>query len=147
MTFLPKTIDVYIQPSEIFTPISEELTTYIRKLHKKVSVPRLRAVEDLLKKTYKTAPATVKTLTADNVKVIKKLIKSFEKLRDADNPQKEKKYQEAIYETLPSFLSDLALIAKEHNNAVSPAVPKIIACLDEISFGFLTKKSPLTFAN
>jgi len=113
MTFLPKTIDVYIQPSEIFTPISEELTTYIRKLHKKVSVPRLRAVEDLLKKTYKIAPATVKTLTADNVKVIKKLIKSFEKLRDADNPQKEKKYQEAIYETLPSFLSDLALIAKE----------------------------------
>ena len=30
-------------------------------------------------------------------------------------------------------------IANEHNKAVKPAVPKTIACLDEISFGFLTK--------
>ena len=47
----------------------------------------------------------------------------------------------------PNKSSSLALIAKEHSKAVKPAVPKIIASLDEISFGFFTKKSPFTFAN
>ena len=47
----------------------------------------------------------------------------------------------------PSKSSSLAvLVVKEHDKAVSPAVPKIIACFDVSSLGFFTKKSPLTFA-
>ena len=40
----------------------------------------------------------------------------------------------------------LALIAKEHCKAVNPAVPNIIDCFVVREFGFLTKKSALTFA-
>ena len=47
----------------------------------------------------------------------------------------------------PNNNSSLALTANEHIKAVKPAVPKIIACFTVISFGFLTKKSPFTFAN
>ena len=46
----------------------------------------------------------------------------------------------------PSNNSSLALTANAHCKAVSPAVPNIIDCFKVIFFGFLTKKSPLTFA-
>ena len=46
----------------------------------------------------------------------------------------------------PSNISSLALIANAAIKEVKPAVPKIIACLLVRSSGFLTKKSPLTFA-
>ena len=45
------------------------------------------------------------------------------------------------------YFGGYSQIAKEQSKAVNPAVPKIMACLDVISFGFLTKKSPLTFAS
>ena len=41
----------------------------------------------------------------------------------------------------------VTLVVKEHIKAVNPAVPKIMDCRKLRFLGFLTKKSPLTFAN
>ena len=46
----------------------------------------------------------------------------------------------------PNKISSLAFIANALIKDVNPAVPSIIACLLVKFFGFLTKKSPLTFA-